>query len=167
MSFSLRLARGYCRFYLFLNLNSLLSSWAWVHESRVEKAMASKYLSFSSSLLPSPTTSTPNQWKKNALDKPTKLGLVRSAFAAPSRSTSSSGTKKRIWKKGEYPGFSETSIPGARRNSPIKNIKKKLDRQNKAKAWACTVTETLSDHIDKKQWLQALQVFSPFRLQTG
>ncbi|XP_030498445.2 pentatricopeptide repeat-containing protein At3g06430, chloroplastic [Cannabis sativa] len=129
--------------------------------------MASKYLSFSSSLLPSPTTPTPNQWKKNTLNKPTTLGLVRSAFAAPSRTTSSSssGTNKRIWKKGEYPGFSETSLPGARRNPPIKNVKKKLDRQNKAKAWACTVTETLSDHIDNKQWLQALQVFDMLREQ--
>nr|POE69404.1 pentatricopeptide repeat-containing protein, chloroplastic [Quercus suber] len=74
--------------------------------------------------------------------------------------------KKKHWKQGEFPGFSETSVYGtSKRKTPLKNVKKKLDRKNNAKAWANTVTETLSELIQKKQWLQALQVFEMLREQ--
>lgn len=57
--------------------------------------------------------------------------------------------------------MSQSSVPSRSLNikkTPIKNIKKKLDKKNVAKAWANTVTEALSECIDKKQWLQALEV---------
>lgn len=57
--------------------------------------------------------------------------------------------------------MSQSSVPSRsvyNKKTPIKNIKKKMDRKNEAKAWANTVTEALSDCIDKKQWLQALEV---------
>lgn len=69
--------------------------------------------------------------------------------------------KKRHWKQGEYPGVSQASVPSRSLNNkktPIKNIKKKMDKKNEAKAWANTVTEALSECIDKKQWIQALEV---------
>ncbi|KAL2922289.1 hypothetical protein RDABS01_013780 [Bienertia sinuspersici] len=75
--------------------------------------------------------------------------------------------KKRIWKEGEFPAFSENSIPAfSRKRTQIKNVKKKLDRKAKAKAWANTVTEALSDLILKKQWIQALEVFEMLREQS-
>ncbi|GMN51410.1 hypothetical protein TIFTF001_020557 [Ficus carica] len=132
--------------------------------------MASKYLSFSSSLVPSPLSQrhSPNNNNNNSSSpnkfKPTSLLLLRCSFSAPSTSSTSSSSsssssagKKRHWKQGEYPGVSETFIPGISRKTPIKNVKKKLDRKNKAKAWVNTVTETLSERIQNKQWLQALQ----------
>ncbi|XP_022761296.1 pentatricopeptide repeat-containing protein At3g06430, chloroplastic [Durio zibethinus] len=73
--------------------------------------------------------------------------------------------RQRHWKVGEYPGLSHSLIPGSSKKAPLKNLKKKLDRKNNAKAWVCTVTETLSDCILKKQWLQALQVFEMLRDQ--
>lgn len=103
-----------------------------------------------------------------------KPRFVRCAFAAPVRrtntktstsSSSSSVAKKRHWKKGEFPGISETFIPGTSKNKPIKNLKKKADRKNNAKAWANTVTEALSELIQKKQWHQALEVFDMLREQ--
>lgn len=129
------------------------------------KSMASSSisLSFSSSLHPHPLSPTKSSTTRRAQDPNFKL--VHCAHAAPAKSTrstssssSSSQTRKRHWKQGEYPGVSETSIPGVYRRSPLKNVKKKLDRKNKAKAWANTVTEALCDCIDKKQWLQALEV---------
>lgn len=66
--------------------------------------------------------------------------------------------KKKHWKQGEYPGFTEQSGFKNNKRTPIKNIKKKLDRKSNAKAWVNTVTEALSDYIEKKQWVQALQV---------
>ncbi|KAL0367849.1 UNVERIFIED_CONTAM: Squamosa promoter-binding-like protein 1 [Sesamum radiatum] len=62
------------------------------------------------------------------------------------------------------PPFSQFSTNNKKR-TPIKNIKKKLDKKNNAKAWANTVTEALSDAIDKKQWLRALQVFEMLKAQ--
>ncbi|KAL3581930.1 hypothetical protein D5086_016262 [Populus alba] len=47
----------------------------------------------------------------------------------------------------------------------MKNIKKKLDRKNKAKAWVTTVAEALTDCVLKKQWLQALQMFEMLKEQ--
>ncbi|XP_016445743.2 pentatricopeptide repeat-containing protein At3g06430, chloroplastic [Nicotiana tabacum] len=73
--------------------------------------------------------------------------------------------KKKHWKQGEYPGFTEQTGSHNKKRTPIKNIKKKLDRKNNATAWVNTVTEALSDHIDKKQWLQALQVFEMLKEQ--
>ncbi|RVW25751.1 Pentatricopeptide repeat-containing protein, chloroplastic [Vitis vinifera] len=99
------------------------------------------------------------------------LWIVRCAFASPARrktsstpssSSSSAVGKKRLWKQGEFPG---TSAEGRSRKTPIKNIKKKLDRKNDAKAWANTVVEALSDLVLKKQWLQALEVFEMLREQ--
>lgn len=100
--------------------------------------------------------------------------LIRCASSSPSTTKSSSSSyrksaeqKKRHWKVGEYPGISDSSHNSTRRfgngngrppKTPIKNIKKKLDRKNEAKAWANTVTEALSHLIHTKQWLQALEV---------
>ncbi|XP_010672616.2 pentatricopeptide repeat-containing protein At3g06430, chloroplastic [Beta vulgaris subsp. vulgaris] len=97
--------------------------------------------------------------------------LIRCKIASsPSRSSKSSfepKNKKRIWKEGEFPALSENSIPGfPKTRTQIKNIKKKLDRKAKAKAWVNTVTESLSDLIFKKQWLQALEVFEMLRKQS-
>ncbi|XP_051129955.1 pentatricopeptide repeat-containing protein At3g06430, chloroplastic [Andrographis paniculata] len=92
---------------------------------------------------------------------------------SPSTTTLNPPPKKH-WKIGEYPGVSQTSTPqfstnnnnnNNKRRTPIKNIKKKLDRKNVAKAWANTVTESLSEAIDKKQWLRALQVFGMLKMQ--
>lgn len=87
---------------------------------------------------------------------------------------------RRHWKVGEYPP--PAPAPHANRLSknnrnttphpnptlprvPIKNIKKKMDRKHNAKAWANTVTESLSDLILKKQWLRALDVFEMLKEQ--
>lgn len=123
---------------------------------------SSIFLSFSSSLLPHPLPLNKNSTAIHRAQD-SNFKLVHCAFAAPatrtrSTSSSSSETRKRHWKQGEFPGVSETSIPGTYKRAPLKNVKKKLDRKNNAKAWANTVTEALSDAIDKKQWLQALEV---------
>ncbi|XP_057753185.1 pentatricopeptide repeat-containing protein At3g06430, chloroplastic [Arachis stenosperma] len=129
--------------------------------------MASISLSFSSSVVPSPiphdkfkNTSKTN----NPRSQDSSFRVIRFAISSPTNSTTASSSassvaKKRHWKQGEYPGVSETSLTGSTRRSPIKNIKKKLDKKNNAKAWVNTVTEALCEHIDKKQWLQALEVF--------
>ncbi|KAI8561956.1 hypothetical protein RHMOL_Rhmol04G0381300 [Rhododendron molle] len=109
--------------------------------------------------------------------------LIRCASSSPSTTKSSSSSytksaeqKKRHWKVGEYPGISDSSNNSTRRfgnehgngrppKTPIKNIKKKLDRKNEAKAWANTVTEALSHLIHTKQWLQALEVFEMLKEQ--
>ncbi|XP_021822436.1 pentatricopeptide repeat-containing protein At3g06430, chloroplastic [Prunus avium] len=137
---------------------------------KFRKAMASSIsLSFSSSLLPHTLPLNKNSTATHRAQD-SNFKLIHCAFAAPatrtrSTSSSSSETRKRHWKQGEFPGVSETSIPGIYRRAPLKNVKKKLDRKNNAKAWANTVTEALSDAIDKKQWLQALEVFDMLREQ--
>lgn len=108
--------------------------------------MASMSLSFSSSLC----SSRIPQGKR--IFRQRDATFVRCVLAA---SKSSSPTKKRIWKEGEFPGITEPVNP---RRTPMKNVKKKLDRRSKANGWANTVTETLSDLIAKKQWIQALEV---------
>ncbi|KAG8372816.1 hypothetical protein BUALT_Bualt12G0106400 [Buddleja alternifolia] len=118
-------------------------------------------LSLSSTFLPSPLSTT----TRTTATQPRRRILLRISSAA----TTSTTPKKKHWKVGEYPGVSETSSPQFSRNNkkrtPIKNIKKKLDKKNNAKAWANTVTEALSEAIDKKQWLRALQVFEMLKVQ--
>ncbi|XP_028067997.1 pentatricopeptide repeat-containing protein At3g06430, chloroplastic [Camellia sinensis] len=158
------------------------------------------FISFSSSLLPSPINHHQDHHlhlhlksKKHVGDHhlPTTnsrvLFLCAASLASTSTSSSSSSSsrnsveKKRHWKEGEYPGIiSEPSIPTRgtgygygngngrstkRNHHPIKNLKKKMDRKNNAKAWANTVTEALSDFILRKQWLQALEVFEMLKEQ--
>ena len=135
-------------------------------------ASASISLSFSSSLIPSPLLQDRNKSTsaiKHRDYNASVCGVIRCAFASPARrkSTSSSSSssspavgKKKLWKQGEFPGTSEAFIEGRSRKTPIKNIKKKLDRKNNVKAWANTAAEAMSDLVLKKQWLQALEVFS-------
>ncbi|KAL6952974.1 hypothetical protein U1Q18_041382 [Sarracenia purpurea var. burkii] len=134
-------------------------------------------ISFSSSLLPSPLL--PQDARKSKKSDAAIIFITtasRTVFRCASATTSSSTSKnsaekKRHWKAGEYPGVSEVSIPriangsGSAKRTPIKNLKKKLDRHNNAKAWANTVTEALSDRIQKKQWLDALEVFEMLKKQ--
>lgn len=126
--------------------------------------MASVSLSFSSSLLPSPLPHPDDTKTNKRRSQVPNFSLIHCSVTsankhASSPSVSTVAPKKRLWKEGEYPGVSETSIPGHRsKRTPIKNVKKKLERKAKAKAWVNTVTETLSDHVLKKQWFQALQV---------
>ncbi|KAA8527981.1 hypothetical protein F0562_035150 [Nyssa sinensis] len=123
-------------------------------------------LSFSYSLLPSPLSQDKTKNSTGTSKHVNSRVVFRCAFAsATCSSTTSSVPKKRHWKEGEYPGISETSIPPRSKRIPIKNIKKKLDRKNNAKAWANTVTEALSDRIDKKQWLEALETFEMLKEQ--
>lgn len=80
--------------------------------------------------------------------------------------TSSAPQKKKIWKQGEYPGdVSGSDRSKSSRRTPIKNIKKKLDRKKNLNAWVSTVTEALSDSIETKQWQRALQVFEMLKEQ--
>lgn len=110
--------------------------------------MASMSLSFSSSLCSSRIPEAKRTFHHR------DASFVRCVLAA-SKSSPGGATKKRLWKEGEFPGISEPTNP---RRTPIKNVKKKLDRRSKANGWVNTVTETLSDCIAKKQWLQALEV---------
>ncbi|XP_047307950.1 pentatricopeptide repeat-containing protein At3g06430, chloroplastic-like [Impatiens glandulifera] len=106
-----------------------------------------------------------------------------STSAAPS-SPSSDHQRKRHWKAGEYNPRPKTSekkfIPkrtdthqirrqsgAAVRKTPINNINKKknLEVKHYPKAGACTVTDSLSDRIKKKQWIEALQVFEMLKEQ--
>ncbi|KAL0433865.1 UNVERIFIED_CONTAM: Pentatricopeptide repeat-containing protein, chloroplastic [Sesamum latifolium] len=124
-------------------------------------------LSLSSSFLASPL---PTSTVRPTACRPLRRLLISSATAPSSSSSSTLNLpKKKHWKVGEYPGVSETSITqfstNNKKRTPIKNIKKKLDKKNNAKAWANTVTEALSDAIDKKQWLPALQVFEMLKAQ--
>lgn len=116
--------------------------------------MASMSLSFSSSLCSSRIPQGKRRFRQR------DVSFVRCVLAA----SKSSPTKKRIWKEGEFPGITE---PVNSRRTPIKNVKKKLDRRSKANGWANTVTETLSDLIAKKQWLQALEVSQTLSLLTA
>ncbi|KAL0927348.1 hypothetical protein M5K25_001512 [Dendrobium thyrsiflorum] len=139
------------------------------------------FISLSASFLPF-------QWKEGKVaEVPTLRGCLCAVRSRPTRKSSSSSSsppgvssapkkapaakeppsppKKRHWKEGEFPGVSESSIAGFSR-TPIKNVKKKIDDRAAAKAWACTVTEALSDRIQKKQWQEALEVFEMLRAQT-
>lgn len=120
--------------------------------------MASMSLSFYSSLVCSPLTHNSNSNKQTG-HRVVRFYVVRCASIASTTktSTSSSSSKKKHWKEGEYPGVSESWFGGSKK-TPIKNVKKKLDKKTKSKAWVSTVTETLSDLILKKNWLEALQV---------
>lgn len=93
--------------------------------------------------------------------------VIRSSLASSPSKSSEPKNKKKVWKEGEFPAISENSIPGfPKRRTQIKNVKKKLDRKAKSKAWVNTVTESLSDLILKKQWLEALEVFEMLREQS-
>ena len=126
--------------------------------------MASVSLTFSSSIVPSPISqhnkTTHNNPRKPQLPIFYAVSSSPSKTASASNSSSSSLVKKKHWKQGEFPGVSETSLPSSTRRKPIKNVKKKLDRKNDAKAWVNTVTEAFSECIDKKQWVQALEVYA-------
>ncbi|KAK8578401.1 hypothetical protein V6N13_116247 [Hibiscus sabdariffa] len=121
---------------------------------------SSMSLSFSSSLVSSALL-RPETISKTKPHPPNSV-IVSSALAGGAVSDTK---RQRHWKEGEYPGLSQHSVPGPSKKPPLKNLKKKLDRKNNAKAWVSTVTETLSDCILKKQWLQALQVFEMLREQ--
>ncbi|XP_043724450.1 pentatricopeptide repeat-containing protein At3g06430, chloroplastic [Telopea speciosissima] len=149
--------------------------------------MASLSLSFtsSSSLRPSSLflflEEKKGKGKARMIEEYDSFGFPRYAFAlpvrngtsAPSSSSSSvrtSGPKreppatKRLWKTGEFPGISDASVLNPSR-TPIKNVKKKVDKKNNAKAWVNTVTEALAERIQKKQWEGALQVFEMLKEQ--
>ncbi|CAM8975036.1 unnamed protein product [Rhodiola kirilowii] len=123
-------------------------------------------LSFSSSLLTSPLP-LPLPQPHNSKSNPhhSAFKALRCAFAPPS-STRNSPPKRKHWKQGEFPGVSQSSLPGLNRNPPLKNIKKRLERKDAAAGWVSTVTEALADRIQKKQWLEALQVFEMLREQS-
>ncbi|KAK7291745.1 hypothetical protein RIF29_07128 [Crotalaria pallida] len=134
-------------------------------------ASISLSFSFSSSIIPSPIL--PHHHK--SINSPTPqvpiFRVTRSAISPPpskySKSSSSSVEKKKHWKRGEFPGITESPGTSTRnRRTPIKNIKKKLDKKSIAKAWVNTVTEALSERVDKKQWLQALEIFDMLREQS-
>lgn len=113
-------------------------------------------VSLSSSFLPSPLPTT----RATTAQTLRRLLIISSTHS----STTLNSPKKKHWKIGEYPGVTETSTSqfsstNKNKRTPIKNIKKKLDRKDNAKGWANTVTEALSEAIDKKQWLRALQVY--------
>lgn len=118
----------------------------------------------SSSFLPSPLLS--NTAIRITAAQPLRRPSISSSAATPPSPSTLNMPNKKHWKVGEFPGVTKTSAPlfGKKRN-PIKNIKKKLDKKNNARAWANTVTEALSEAIDNKQWLRALQVFEMLKAQ--
>lgn len=63
--------------------------------------------------------------------------------------------EKKVWKEGEFPGDNKIIAP---RRMLVKNVKKRIDDRTAAKAWTPTVTETLADVIQNKQWEDALEV---------
>ncbi|KVH24770.1 pentatricopeptide repeat-containing protein At3g06430, chloroplastic [Cynara cardunculus var. scolymus] len=87
--------------------------------------------------------------------------------AITSASSVAAPKKKKIWRQGEYPGNvpENSSFDMKKRRTPIKNIKKKLDRKDNLNPWVKTVTEALSDSINTKQWLRALEVFEMLKEQ--
>ncbi|XP_015062643.1 pentatricopeptide repeat-containing protein At3g06430, chloroplastic-like isoform X2 [Solanum pennellii] len=98
----------------------------------------------------------------------TGVGLYRlcSAVAATTSSSRIAFERKKHWKEGEYPGFSEVSVSHLNNKKGRRTpINKKIDRKNTANPWVNTVPEALSDCIDKKQWQQALQVFEMLKKQ--
>ncbi|GAA0156761.1 hypothetical protein LIER_14173 [Lithospermum erythrorhizon] len=75
-----------------------------------------------------------------------------------------SNSKLKVSKKGQFPTLSvkETSNfsnQTGNKKIPIKNMVRKNE------VWVNTVTEALSDCIDNKEWLQALEVFEMLRKQ--
>ncbi|XP_023764293.1 pentatricopeptide repeat-containing protein At3g06430, chloroplastic [Lactuca sativa] len=84
--------------------------------------------------------------------------VIRCAIAS-----ASSPKKNKLWKQGEHPG--RVSENSSNRRTPIKNIKKKLDRKANLNPWVNTVTEALSESVDVKQWSRALQVFEMLKEQ--
>ncbi|KAJ1403024.1 Tetratricopeptide-like helical domain superfamily [Sesbania bispinosa] len=129
--------------------------------------MASISLSFSSSIVPSPLSHDKCKKTHNPRSQDQIFRVTRNSISAPATKTASDSVpKKKHWKQGEFPGISERSFRGSTGRIPIKNLKKKLDKKNDAKAWVNTVTEALSERIDKKQWLQALEVFDMLKEQS-
>ncbi|XP_022958882.1 pentatricopeptide repeat-containing protein At3g06430, chloroplastic-like isoform X1 [Cucurbita moschata] len=114
----------------------------------------------------SSSSSSPDKkrhWKQGEFPGITETSAPRMNPARKSPPPSSSSpVKKKHWKQGEFPGVTETFDA---RKTPLKNVKKKLDRKMNAKAWANTVTEALSEHITNKRWIQALEVFEMLRKQ--
>ncbi|CAI9267675.1 unnamed protein product [Lactuca saligna] len=84
--------------------------------------------------------------------------VIRCAIAS-----ASSPKKNKLWKQGEHPG--RVSENSSNRRTPIKNIKKKLDRKANLNPWVNTVTEALSESVDVKQWSRALQIFEMLKEQ--
>ncbi|XP_050218754.1 pentatricopeptide repeat-containing protein At3g06430, chloroplastic [Mercurialis annua] len=133
--------------------------------SSMSLSFSSSSSSFLSSPLPQNNHRSISHKPTNFLPKPkhhSSLLLYLLRCQAYSAAAAAPPDRKRHWKRGEFPGVTETSAP---RRTPIKNIKKKLDRKNNAKAWVNTVTEELSDRILKKQWFQALEVFEMLKEQ--
>ncbi|XP_015060612.1 pentatricopeptide repeat-containing protein At3g06430, chloroplastic-like [Solanum pennellii] len=118
-------------------------------------------LSSSSSLFPSPLIHPAGGNIRRLFDFRRPLTAVICCRA----SSSVAFPKKKHWKQGEYPGFTEQSGFKNNKRTPIKNIKKKLDRKGNAKGWVNTITEALSEYIEKKQWVQALEVFEMLKEQ--
>ncbi|KAI3523846.1 hypothetical protein L1887_02291 [Cichorium endivia] len=90
-----------------------------------------------------------------------------SRCAMRSASSVAAPKKKKIWKQGEYPGdvAGTSSFDRNKKRTPSKNIKKKIDRKDNLNSSVSTVTEALSDSINNKQWLRALQVFEMLKEQ--
>lgn len=139
-----------------LLLQDLEFGLSWSLEGMTSSSLS---LSFSSSIFPSPISQSQFNYRYSASSRINTTTTTIICAYAPSSSPAVGRKKMRHWKEGEHPGLSQTSIPSSRSNkTPIKNIKKKLDRKNQAKSWANSVTEALSDSINNKQWLQALEV---------
>ncbi|KAJ9537127.1 hypothetical protein OSB04_029860 [Centaurea solstitialis] len=85
---------------------------------------------------------------------PFRCAITSSSYS----SVAAPKNKKKLWRQGEYPGDVNSSSDMKKRRTPIKNIKKKLDRKDNLNPWVKTVTEELSDSINTKQWLRALEV---------
>ncbi|CAN1235152.1 Pentatricopeptide repeat-containing protein At3g06430, chloroplastic [Linum perenne] len=126
-------------------------------------------LSFPSFLQTPPRRLTGNRQSSPAvnLSQSSSSFRRRRAFhpVSAGANATSTATPRRHWKQGEFPGT--TQIPNSdRRNTPLKNVKKKLDRKENAAAWANTVTESLSDAIANKQWQRSLEVFQMLKQQS-
>nr|XP_043606436.1 pentatricopeptide repeat-containing protein At3g06430, chloroplastic [Erigeron canadensis] len=122
-------------------------------------APPSSSLSFSSSLLSS------NNHRPLRRDNHRRIIIINTPIRCAMRSVAEP-KKKKLWKQGEYPGdVSVNERNNNKRRSPIKNIKKKMDRRDNLNPWVSTVTEALSDSIETKNWLRALQVFEMLKEQ--
>ncbi|KAL5994445.1 hypothetical protein ACLOJK_024495 [Asimina triloba] len=131
------------------------------------RAMSAWSLSFSSLMH---ATTTKNEHIKNkphvihAASRYQPRKDVQSSPSIPRPKQKTPPKKKRYWKEGEFPGISETFLPRSPR-PPIKNLKKKMAKKDAAKAWVSTITETLAEKIQKKQWEEALEVFEMLKEQ--
>ncbi|KAH9606767.1 hypothetical protein KSS87_009787 [Heliosperma pusillum] len=100
--------------------------------------MATTSLSSISSLVTSTTSLSQ--------EKPISVLTRRSSTIIRCAIVSKPIEKKKVWKRDEFPAISEKLIPGfPNKRTPIKNVKKKLDRKAKAAAWANTVFEMLRE----------------------